>query len=410
MNNTHTLKLIIKLSLFAVTLILGTLFVLNMEEQAGLARVDLADVGGERIVTTADEAVLYANIDSETEAGGLYRSSDNGRTWENIGLGPETSVNVLAVDAADPAILYAGGLGGSLLDNTRNLWRSLDGGQSWEQFRLNLPASADLMLPTVTAFATNPMRPYSLYVGTEGQGVYRVDKSYPGYELVGGTSLYNGHVKSLLFGANDSLFALTDEGLFVTSGETWQAVETPETFISLAADPADKATLYGGGASMGVYRSTDNGQNWALYNEGLPLTPGAALRVTALAVDEAVPGSVAIATAQGLGSRLSPDAIYRSENRGEGWTQVAPLDGLATDLALNKGIVHATTSNGLQRYSIDDATGPEAVSLEAAPETETANDFNITHLMALLLTIATAVLILTNPMRWVEGWREQADQ
>lgn len=410
MKSKRTIKLIVKLSLFALILTLGTLFVLNARQRDGLARVNVADVALERIATTADKDNLYANISSDAAVGGLYRSRDNGRTWENIGLGPETSVNVLAVDAGDAATLYAGGLSGSLLDDTRNLWRSRDGGQSWEQFQLNLPATPDLMLPTITALATDPLRPYGLYVGTDGQGVYRVDKSYPGYELVGGTSLYNGHVKSLLFGANDQLFALTNDGLFVTTGKTWQPVETPETFISLAADPINKATLYGGGTSMGVYRSTDSGESWALLNEGLSLTPGVALRVTALTIDEDAPDALAIATAQGIGSRLSPDGIYQSEDGGEAWGKIADLDSIVTGLALNDGVVHATTTNGLKRYSVEEATSPEAISLEPITEAERANDFNSTQLIALILTIAVALLILTNPMRWVEGWREKAEQ
>ena len=406
MKRKHTFSSIVKFTLFALTLTLGTIIFLNADETESLARANLADMAVERIVTTSDNDALYAEIAGDTQTEGFYRSVDNGRTWESLSDGPQTEVNVLSVDALDENVIYAGGLGGSMT-TTRNLWRSLDGGQTWQQFHLNLPASADHVLPTVTALATDPMRPYGLYVGTDGQGVYRVDKNYPGYELIGGVSKYDIHVKSLVFGANSQLYALTTEGLLVTDGAEWQPVETPENFITLATAHGEPNTLYAGGASMGVYRSEDGGKNWAQMNEGLALTPGVALRVTALTIDPDDPEAVAVATAHGLGSELAPDAVYESRDGGEAWAKIDSLDSLATNLTLNDGVIHATTTNGLKRYDRENDT-PEAISIVPPLETTSTNTSNALQTVALILVLVTIILIMAAPMGWLDDWREKS--
>lgn len=408
MKRAYILKLIIKLGLFALTLALGTMLALNAGETEGLARVDLSDVPVDKIITVVDDDVLYAKVVSAAQAGGFYRSLDNGRTWENLSKGPETTVNTLTIDSDDETIIYAGGAGGPLA-TTKSLWRSEDGGYTWQKFNLNLPASPDHILPDITALGVDPKQPDLLYVGTDGQGVYRLSEAYLGYDLVGGASMYNAHVKNLAIGADSQLFALMTEGLFMAENDSWRKLETPEAIVSIAVAPDEPNMLYVGGASMGVYRSTDNGQTWEQINHGLDLIPGAALRVTALTVDKAKPNAVALATAYGLGSQLAPGSIYESDHSGEGWTKVADLDSLVTHLSLNKGVIHATTVNSLKRFDQVGETPLEAASITSTTEAGSLTNPSTIQTVILLLTIVAAVLILINPMHWLEGWQERAE-
>jgi photosystem II stability/assembly factor-like uncharacterized protein len=206
-----------KMGLFSLILILGTMAILVAGETKSLALADLSAAPVQAMTTAANGEVLYAGATDGPHAGGIYRSDDRGHTWQVVSPGPGVTVNTLAMNSAHETMLYAGTAGGPMATTT-NLWRSDDQGQTWHKFGLSLPASPDRLIPAVTVLATDPNRPEVLYVGTAGQGVYRFDLNRVGYELVGGVSLYNAHVKSVVVGANSRVYALTNSGLFSQQG------------------------------------------------------------------------------------------------------------------------------------------------------------------------------------------------
>jgi photosystem II stability/assembly factor-like uncharacterized protein len=86
-------------------------------------------------------------------SGGLYKSTDGGKTWRAIDTGmPSLDVLDLALDPATPAILYAGTLQGLL--------KSIDSGDTWNTVML----VADSI--SITALAIDPNTPATLYAGT----------------------------------------------------------------------------------------------------------------------------------------------------------------------------------------------------------------------------------------------------
>jgi hypothetical protein len=260
------------------------------------------------------------------------------------------------------------------------------------------------MIPSVTALAIDPNQPEALYVGTDGQGVYRFDEGRNSYELVGGVSLYNANVNGLLVSPDSQIYALTGEGLFVTEGYEWQKLETlPELAVSLAVAPNDPQTLYAGGSSTGAFHATDGGQSWERISSGLEMIPGAALHITALTVDEDDPNRVVAATAYGLGSQLARGGIYESINAGGNWTKVAEADGVVKHLSLNQGIVYAATTNGLARYGEPTTPSPVVSMPDLRP---LANPTGV-QVLILVLTIALAGLALIGRREWVPG-RSQA--
>jgi photosystem II stability/assembly factor-like uncharacterized protein len=254
------------------------------------------------------------------------------------------------------------------------------------------------MVPTVTALSVDPNQPGVLYVGTDGQGVYRFDEGRNSYELLGGVSLYNAHVNGLVVGPDSRVYALTGEGLFVSEGQAWQKLETlPELAVSLAIAPGDPQVVYAGGASTGAFRATDGGQTWERVSNGLEMIPGVALRVTALAVDEQDAGHVVLATAYGVGSRLARGSIYESSDAGLNWTKLAEADGLVLSLTLNRGLVYAATSNGLARYG---QTTAAASAISVPDLSPLANPTGI-QMLILVLTLAMAGLALVGRKEWL---------
>ena len=399
MKKVRLLNLVVRIGLFSLILGLGTMAALVTGETEGLALADLSGASVQAMAITGRGDVIYAALIGGPQPTGLYRSDDQGQTWQVVSSGPGVAINALAVHPANDQVLYAGTAGGPAA-TTNSLWRSDNGGRTWRTFVLGLPANAYGIVPTVTALAVDPNQPGVLYVGTDGQGVYRFDEGRQRYQLIGGLALYNAHVNGLVVGPDSRVYALTSEGLFVTEGYAWQKLETlPELAVSLAVAPNDPKTLYAGGASTGAYRATDGGRTWQPISNGLEMIPGAALRVTALAVDEQNPGHVVAATAYGVGSRLARGGIYQSTDAGLTWTKLADADGVVTNLAIHRGLIYVATANGLARYG--ELT--EASASLPFPDLRPLTNPTGVQMLILLLTVALAGLALVGRTEWVLG-------
>lgn len=391
-------KLLTRMGTFLIILVIGALATLIVGEVEGLARADLSNAPIRAMATTPDSEVIYATL-ADASRPGIYRSQNNGRAWERVGVGPGVTLNTLAVHPINHQVLYAGAAGGPVA-TSNNLWRSDDGGQTWHKFFLSLPGNVDGLIPAVTALAVDPYQPESLYVGTAGQGVYKFDVGQEGigYELVGGVSLYNANVTKLVVGPGSDVYALTPEGLYTSRADDgWQKLDTvPEYPISLAVAPTDADTIYTGVPSSGAYRSTDGGRTWANIAGGLGLVPGAALRVTALTVDEADSWHVAAATAYGIGKKLAGGGIYESKDGGTSWTKLGDTDKIINELTFDDGIIHAASDDGLLRYSTPDKPAP------ALPFLDSLTQFSGLQLFMLALTTGLGALALVGQKRWME--------
>lgn len=345
-------NLAVRVGLFVAIVCLGTLVALMLDESEGLALADLSDRSLQTITQAEPGAALYtAGLDTAA-ASHIYRSQDRGRTWQEVNFTPNVRINALAVHPLNKSTLYAGTVGGPI-QTTNSLWRSEDEGQSWRKIFVALPRQVGGDVPAVTALAFAPTQPDILYVGTDGQGVYRfeVGQQGDGYRLVDKTLLNHAHVKSITPGPDEQVYVLTTEGIFVTDGINWQKLKTvPEPAISMAVDPHNSRVIYAGGASSGVYRSEDGGKTWQNMSQGLGLIPGASLRVTALAVDEQDSNHVVAATAYGLGKRIAAWGVYESGQAGDGWTKLGDAEDVVTSLKIDDGVVYATTAKGLKRY------------------------------------------------------------
>jgi photosystem II stability/assembly factor-like uncharacterized protein len=399
MKKMRILNLIVRIGLFVLVLSLGTMAALVTGETPGLALSDLTGASVQAMTMASGSQVVYAGLVGGPQPTGIYRSDDNGRTWQVVSSGPGVAVNALVVHPANDAILYAGTAGGPAI-TTHSLWRSTNGGQTWHSFTLGLPADAYGLIPSVTALAVDPNQPGVVYVGTDGQGVYRFFEGRNSYELIGGVSFYNAYVNGLVVGPDSRVYALTNDGLFASDGRAWQKLESlPEIAVSLAIAPNDPQLLYAGSASSGAYRATDGGQNWESVSTGLDMVPGAALRVTALTVDDHNPNHVIAATAYGVGSQLARGGIYETSNAGLEWTKLGEANGVVKSLMLNQGVVYAGTANGLTRYA-ESATSAPIISV---PDLSPLANPTGVQVLILVLTAGLAGLVLIGRKEWMPG-------
>lgn len=388
-----------RVALFIVILTLGTIAALAAGETGGLALTNFSGVSIQSLTVTQDNK-LYASVIDSSQLQGIYRSKDEGRSWELVDQGPGPAITAIAVHPLQPDVLFVGTIGGPVI-SSHHLWRSSDGGQSWRKFFLDLPAQPDGLLPAVTALAMDPNQPDMLYVGTDGHGLYQFDVGLrgEGFRRVGDVVLPEAYIKQLQIGPTGWVYAVTNDGLFARSDAGWQQIGSlPEQPVSLAVAPGDPQTLYAGGASNGAYRSTDGGHRWTRISTGLEAVPGAALRVTSLAVDEQDSQHVVLATAYVVAGRLIGRTIYESYDGGSHWAKVGDTIGLVTGLILNQGSIYAATSDGLMRYGTF-AELPVTSFLSRRP---LANPTVTQHLI-LILTIVLAGLTLLGRKEWVLG-------
>jgi len=415
------INLAVRVGLFSIVLSVGILVTLIMGETEGLASTALPPVSVQAMA--AQQNIIYADMKGEDPlATGVYRSTDNGATWQKLGLGPGVSINTLAIHPFEATVLYAG-TGGGPFETTNNLWTSPDSGQSWYQFYLRLPADPSGVIPDVTALAIDPLRPDEFYVGTAGQGIYhyKADIEGYGYELFGGISLPGKYVKALVVSPDRRVYALTTDSFLAIEVEnlkdfpwpnfvwhagdgnldqtaSWQKIETlPDLAASLAIDPTDPQVLYAGTVGYGAYRSGDGGQTWQAINEGLGWQPGFILRVSTITIDEADPHHLALATAYGVGKALAGGGVYESVDQGRTWVKLADSPTVINHLMIKAGGVYAATAEGLVRY------GPPLEPATVTPLTRLGSLTQLTgtQIVILGLTLILAGLILVGRIEWI---------
>src|SRR5579885_975812 len=91
-------------------------------------------------VAESDPNVIYVGMGEATIRGnvshgdGVYKSTDRGRTWMHMGLAETRHIAKVRVHPHDPDLVYVAALGHAHGPNAeRGIYRSRDGGQTWEQ-------------------------------------------------------------------------------------------------------------------------------------------------------------------------------------------------------------------------------------------------------------------------------------
>ena len=121
---------------------------------------------------------------------GVYRSTDGGQTWTNVGLEHAGMIGRIAVDPADPDVVLVAASGSIYsTGGTRGLYRTLDGGKHWKAVLVpDLDAAPYTGAVDVAFDPVNPNRVYatlwdhhrSSYLrpyGGIGSGLYVTDNA-----------------------------------------------------------------------------------------------------------------------------------------------------------------------------------------------------------------------------------------
>lgn len=177
---------------------------------------------------------------------GVYRSADGGKTWVNTGLGKAKQIGGLAIDPNNENRVFAAALGHPYGPNPeRGVYRTTNGGQTWEKV---LYIDENTGAIQVTIDPNNPQVVFAdLWAGRQGP-----------WE----NGAWNG--------SESGLFKSTD------GGTTWRKLTNglPTTAeglgrIGFCIAPSDSRRMYAtvdAPKNGGIYRSDDAGEHWRLIN------------------------------------------------------------------------------------------------------------------------------------------------
>ena len=248
---------------------------------------------GALAVSQSDPNVIYAGTGEVTirsnvsHGDGVYKSTDGGRTWTNMGLAETRHIGDIIIHPDDPDTVYVAALGNAFAENSeRGVFRSTDGGENWEKvlYKSDRAGSPDIAMdggnPRILYASILQARRYqhTLQAGGEDCGFWRSTDGGDSWEEitrnpglpqegtvgkigVATTPAQPGRVWAIVEHEDGALFRSDDYG------DTWTKLadnpdlrRRPWYYMHLVADPTDANTLWN--LNVQFWKSIDGGESF----------------------------------------------------------------------------------------------------------------------------------------------------
>lgn len=221
---------------------------------------------------------------STSVGNGIYKTTNGGEKWKNMGLKDTERIAKIIIDSMDPNTLFIAALGPLWrADSARGVYKTTDGGKNWKQILFvdeNTGCSDIIQDPNdpnhLFAGMWNFRRtPYFFRSGGESSGVFESNDGGATWNKIT-RGLPSGTVGRIAFEVSpaypERFYALVESeksALYRSdnSGQNWEMVnsnsqmgERPFYFQYMKADPVDSARIYKPGFSMVV--SDNAGENF----------------------------------------------------------------------------------------------------------------------------------------------------
>src|SRR5258705_1968403 len=201
---------------------------------------------GALALAPSDPNIIYVGTGENLEGNGVYKSIDAGLTWSNLGLRETISITSLIVDPHDANIVIVGARGPFVPGDDRGIYKTTDGGKHWDKvfFKDGRTGVFDMCadpddIRTIYA-AAGPVR----FSRTEpppnssGPLIYRSHDAGSSWQPVGGIGLPSerqGRVGAAVAPATSGkrVYAIMNQGLYRSDdgGENWQKTTTDARVI-----------------------------------------------------------------------------------------------------------------------------------------------------------------------------------
>ncbi|HEY0393160.1 MAG TPA: hypothetical protein VGD01_01570 [Candidatus Elarobacter sp.] len=216
---------------------------------------------------------------------GVYKSTDGGKTWANVGLAATHAIASIAIDPRDPNVVVVGALGDVFADSPeRGVYRTADGGKTWAKTLFVGPRSG------VSELVADPANPSILYAGiwefqrkpwtfTSGgndDGIWKSTDGGKTWKRLGGPGFpqgMTGRIGLAVAASNPRrVYALIEskDGILWRSddaGASWKLMskdtlvnQRPFYFSHVRVDPSNADHVYG--VSEALSESKDGGKTF----------------------------------------------------------------------------------------------------------------------------------------------------
>ena len=203
---------------------------------------------------------------------GIYKSTDGGENWTNMGLPNSGHIGRIRIDPTNSNIVYVAALGHLYSDNEeRGLYKTTDGGQSWDKVleiksRGKFIGVVDVSMSpddpnTLIAAAYDKVRtPWTFNEGGEGSGIYKsTDGGESWDQLKGGLpGGFLGRIGVAHAPGNANVVYANIENVNVEGVSTRERRKQLEVGIPLERGQEVKG--------VEMYRSDDGGETWRKIN------------------------------------------------------------------------------------------------------------------------------------------------
>ena len=293
------------------------------DDQPVAAIGSLAVANSNSSVVWAGTGEAWAIRDSDVTGDGIYKSSDAGRTWQNMGLRETGRIGRIVIHPSDPDTVYACALGRMTgPQQERGVYRTTDGGAHWERV---LFVDANTGCSGLSMDAKNPR---VLFAGT-----WQAEMHTYG-EFSGGAG----------------------SGVYVTrdGGTTWNRLtaglpHSPAGKIDVAVAPSNSDRIYAliQTADQGsLWRSDDAGANWRVVNWDRALIGRAGyyihLAVSPMNENEVFVSNSSFHVSYDGGETFRPQNAWGGDNHDIWWDKTNPDRFVIT----NDAGMMITTSHG----------------------------------------------------------------
>lgn len=249
-------------------------------ESSSVGAVAVSETNPDIVYIGTGETEFRGNI---MQGDGVYKSTDAGKTWKNVGLKNTQAISRVRIDPTNPDIVYVSALGHPFGPNEdRGVFRTKDGGKTWVKvLYVNEKAGAEeliidrtnpnILYATIWEVYRTPWKMWGgggacgLYKSINGGDTWENLTTKPGMPLglVGKIGVAVSPVDSLRVWA----VVESDSGGIYRSddaGMTWKYVNKDRKlrqrafyYSRIYADPKDRDGVYG--LNVGFFKSTDGG-------------------------------------------------------------------------------------------------------------------------------------------------------